>query len=190
MKRIIDFIIGILGVIILSPLFLFISVCILIYDGTPVFFKQTRVGKDNKEFRIYKFRTMKNGTGDIATKSLKDANKKITSVGKILRVTSIDEIPQLFNLINGTMSLVGPRPLIPGEKEIRKLREKHNVYSVMPGITGWAQVNGRDEITDEEKVLLDEEYVKKHNLLFDIKILFLTVKTVVTGKGFREGEKK
>ena len=128
MKRIFDFIVSILALIFLSPLFLVVSVAILITDGSPVLFRQERVGKDNKIFTVYKFRTMRNGTGDIATAELKDADEKITKTGRILRLTSIDELPQLFNILNGTMSLVGPRPLIPAEKEIRELREKYGVY--------------------------------------------------------------
>ena len=104
---------------------------------------------------------------------------KITKTGKFLRLTSIDELPQLFNILNGTMSLVGPRPLIPAEKEIRELREKYGVYSVRPGITGYAQINGRDNIDDETKALLDKEYVERQSLLFDIEIIFKTFTKVL-----------
>jgi O-antigen biosynthesis protein WbqP len=107
-----------------------------------------------------------------------------------LRATSIDELPQLFNILNGTMSLVGPRPLIPEEKEIGELREKYNVYSIRPGITGWAQVNGRDNISIENKALLDKEYVEKQSLAFDIKILFMTVLKVIRREDVNEGNGK
>lgn len=188
MKRVFDFFVGLISLIILLPVFIIISAVILIEDGSPFIFTQDRVGKDNKIFKIYKFRTMKKGVGDFATSCLKDADKKITRLGKFLRKTSLDELPQFLNLINGTMSLVGPRPLIPSEVEIRKIREEYNVYSVMPGITGWAQVNGRDDVTDEEKALLDKEYVEKQSFLFDMKILFMTVKSVIVREGIHDGD--
>lgn len=179
MKRIFDLTVSILAIIVLSPLFLAVSVAILITDGAPVLFKQERVGKDNKLFIVYKFRTMRNGIGDVATSHLDDANEKITKTGKFLRLTSIDELPQLFNIINGTMSLVGPRPLIPAEKEIRELRAEYGVYSVRPGITGYAQINGRDNIDDETKARLDKEYVENQSFLFDMKIIFKTFAKVL-----------
>lgn len=188
MKRFFDFLIGLFALIILSPLFLVISIMILIVDGKPILFRQKRVGKNNELFTIYKFRTMKNGTENVASAELENAGDKITKIGKILRSTSIDELPQLINILNGTMSLVGPRPLIPEEDDIRKLREEYNVYSVRPGITGWAQVNGRDIITRENKALLDKEYVEKQSLGFDIKILFLTVLKVLRREDMREGK--
>ena len=179
MKRFFDMFVSFFAVILLSPLFLVVALMILITDGGPVLFKQERVGKDNKLFTVYKFRTMKNGVGDIATAELADANEKITKTGKFLRLTSIDELPQLFNILNGTMSLVGPRPLIPAEKEIRELREKYGVYSVRPGITGYAQINGRDNIDDETKALLDKEYIEKQSFIFDLKIIFKTFMKVL-----------
>lgn len=188
MKRFFDFLISLFALIILSPLFLIISIMILIVDGKPILFRQKRVGKNNELFTIYKFRTMKNGTENVASAELENAGDKITKIGKVLRSTSIDELPQLINILNGTMSLVGPRPLIPEEDDIRKLREEYNVYSVRPGITGWAQVNGRDIITRENKALLDKEYVEKQSLGFDIKILFLTVLKVLRREDMREGK--
>lgn len=190
MKRVLDFIISLFALIILSPLFLIVSVCILISDGSPVFFRQKRVGKNNELFEIYKFRTMKRGTENVASNDLSDANVKITKFGKILRATSIDELPQLLNILNGTMSLIGPRPLIPEETKIRELRQKYNVYSVRPGITGWAQVNGRDNISSEKKALLDKEYVEKQSLMFDIKIFFMTIHQVLCRKDVNEGNNR
>lgn len=187
MKRVLDFIISLFALIILSPLFLIVSVCILISDGSPVFFRQKRVGKNNELFEIYKFRTMKRGTENVASNDLSDANVKITKFGKILRATSIDELPQFLNILNGTMSLIGPRPLIPEETKIRELRQKYNVYSVRPGITGWAQVNGRDNVSAEKKALLDKEYVEKQSLMFDIKIFFMTIHQVLCRKDVNEG---
>lgn len=190
MKRVLDFIISLFALIILSPLFLIVSVCILISDGSPVFFRQKRVGKNNELFEIYKFRTMKRGTENVASNDLSDANVKITKFGKILRATSIDELPQFLNILNGTMSLIGPRPLIPEETEIRELRQKYNVYSVRPGITGWAQVNGRDNVSAEKKALLDKEYVEKQSLMFDIKIFFITIHQVLCRKDVNEGNNR
>lgn len=190
MKRVFDFIISLFALIILSPLFLLVALIILIGDGTPVLFRQKRVGKNNDLFTIYKFRTMKRGTENVASGKLENANAKITKFGRILRATSIDELPQLFNILNGTMSLVGPRPLIPEETEIRELREKYNVYSIRPGITGWAQVNGRDNISLEQKALLDKEYVEKQSLGFDIKILIMTVLKVLRRDDVNEGNNR
>ncbi|MDD6463631.1 MAG: sugar transferase [Clostridiaceae bacterium] len=190
MKRVFDFIISLFALIILSPLFLLISLIILIGDGKPVLFRQKRVGKNNELFTIYKFRTMKRGTENVASGKLENANAKITKFGRILRATSIDELPQLFNILNGTMSLVGPRPLIPEETEIRELREKYNVYTIRPGITGWAQVNGRDNISLEQKALLDKEYVEKQSLGFDIKILVMTVLKVLRREDVNEGNNR
>ena len=183
MKRAFDFLIGLFGIIVLSPLFVVIIIAILLDDGSPAIFTQERVGKDNKIFKIYKFRTMKKGTGDYATADIKDLDDKTTPFGRFLRKTSLDELPQFINLVNGTMSLVGPRPLIPSEKQIRKLREELGVYSVLPGITGWAQVNGRDDVSVEEKARLDKEYVDKQSIAFDIEILLKTVKMVITREG-------
>ncbi len=183
MKRLFDFLIGLCGLVFLSPVFIIVAVLILVTDGSPVVFKQDRVGKNNKLFKIYKFRTMKKDIGDHATADIENLDDATTKIGRILRKTSLDELPQFINLVNGTMSLVGPRPLIPAEKEIRNLREKYGVYSVLPGITGWAQVNGRDDISIEQKALLDKEYVEKQSFLFDIKILIRTVKMVITHEG-------
>lgn len=190
MKRVFDFLISLFALIILSPLFLIVSVGVLISDGSPVFFHQKRVGKNNELFEIYKFRTMKRGTENVASNDLSDADVKITRFGKILRATSIDELPQLLNILNGSMSLIGPRPLIPEETRIRELREKYNVYSVRPGITGWAQVNGRDNVSAEKKALLDKEYVEKQSLMLDIKIFFMTIHQVLCRKDVNEGNNR
>ena len=190
MKRVLDFLISLFALIILSPLFLIVSVGVVISDGSPVFFRQKRVGKNNELFEIYKFRTMKRGTENVASNDLSDADVKITRFGKILRATSIDELPQFLNILNGSMSLIGPRPLIPEETRIRELREKYNVYSVRPGITGWAQVNGRDNVSAEKKALLDKEYVEKQSLMFDIKIFFMTIHQVLCRKDVNEGNNR
>ena len=187
MKRIFDFTVSLLLIIALIPVFLLIALVVLIDSGYPVIFKQYRVGKDNKLFYIYKFRTMKVNTRNTATEDLKEANSVITKSGRILRKTSLDELPQLFNVLTGKMSFVGPRPLIPEEKEIRQIRKELGVYSVRPGITGLAQVNGRDMLSAKEKALFDKEYVEKQSLLFDIKIMFKTVLVVLKRENISEG---
>lgn len=182
MKRFFDIFFGMVAIIVLLPLFAVISLMILISDGRPVLFIQDRVGKDNKLFKIKKFRTMKNGTRNVAKDELHEYDSQVTPIGRFLRKTSLDELPQLFNIVEGTMSFVGPRPLIPEEDEIRQMRLQANVYSVSPGVTGWAQVKGRDFVSNEEKTAYDKEYVERSSLLFDIKILFKTVIVVLTKK--------
>lgn len=187
MKRIFDFTVSLLLIIILIPLFLIIGIVIAADSGNPIIYRQYRVGKDNKLFFIYKFRTMKTNTPIAATGELAGAEKYITRSGKFLRKTSLDELPQLFNVLAGDMSFVGPRPLIPEEKEIRNLRKEYGVYSIRPGITGLAQVNGRDKLTDKEKALFDKEYVDKQSFLLDIKILFKTVMVVLKRENISDG---
>lgn len=187
MKRIFDFTVSLVLIIALLPVFAILSLIVLIDSGHPVIFKQYRVGKDNKLFYVYKFRTMKVDTRNTSTEDLKEADKCITKSGRILRKTSLDELPQLFNVLTGKMSFVGPRPLIPEEKEIRNLRKEYGVYSVRPGITGWAQVNGRDMLSIKEKALFDKEYVEKQSFMFDIKILFKTVAVVLKRENISEG---
>lgn len=187
MKRLFDFTVSLVLILMLLPLFLIVSIVIAIDAGSPVIYKQYRVGKDNKLFYIYKFRTMKNNTRLAATKDLTEADSVITKSGRFLRKTSLDELPQLFNVLKGDMSFVGPRPLIPEEKEIRVIRKKYNIYSVRPGITGWAQVNGRDMLSDEEKALFDKEYIDKQSIAFDIKIMFKTVMVVLKRENIAEG---
>ncbi len=187
MKRFFDIIISLFGLIILSPLLALTCVVIFIDDGLPVVFRQKRVGRNSKLFTIYKFRTMKKGTRSAATGELSESDEQITKSGRVLRKTSVDELLQLINVLNGTMSIVGPRPLIPEEKEIHALRERYGVYKVRPGVTGWAQINGRDALDDETKALYDKEYVEKQSLLFDIKILLKTVAVVLKRENITEG---
>lgn len=187
MKRLFDIIFSIVAIVILALPMAVIAIIILATDGRPVVFRQERVGLGNKTFRIRKFRSMKVGTKNVATKDLKNSDDCITPIGKVLRKTSLDELPQLINILEGTMSFVGPRPLIPQEEHIRKMRAEKNVYSVRPGVTGLAQVNGRDLVTEEQKVNWDAEYVQNQSLLLDIKIMFKTVAVVLRGEGFAEG---
>lgn len=187
MKRLFDFSVSLLLLILLSPVLAAISLIILIDDGAPVVFRQDRIGRDNKTFKIMKFRTMKKDTRRAATAELDEASAQITASGRLLRKTSLDELLQLVNVLNGSMSLVGPRPLIPEEESIHALRNKYDVYSVRPGVTGLAQINGRDNLSAEEKALFDKEYVDKQSFGLDIKILLKTVSVVLRRENISEG---
>lgn len=175
LKRVIDIIISILGIILLSPIFLITSILIKLESEGPVIFKQLRAGKNSKPFYIYKFRSMKANAPTLSTNEFEDANLFITKIGRFIRKTSIDELPQLINILKGDMSIVGPRPVILDEKELISLRQEYNVDNILPGITGLAQINGRDSIGNEEKVKLDYEYLQNRSLNLDIKIVFITI---------------
>lgn len=190
MYNFIQRVVAFLMLILLSPLFLVISILIKLESKGPVFFKQERVGKDNINFNIYKFRSMRTDTPDVATHLLSDPDIFITRIGKFIRKTSIDELPQLINVIKGEMLFVGPRPALYNQYDLIKLRSDCRVDSLYPGITGWAQINGRDEIDIEEKVELDEFYLRNKNILFDIKIVMLTIIKVFKSEGIVEGKKE
>ena len=175
LKRSIDIILSTLGIIILSPVFLIISIIIKLESEGPIIFKQLRAGKDSKPFYIYKFRSMKADAPSLSTNEFEDVNLFITKIGKFIRRTSIDELPQLINILKGDMSIVGPRPVILNEKELILLRKEYNIDSILPGITGLAQINGRDIIGTEEKVKLDYEYLQNKSLNLDVKIVFITI---------------
>lgn len=189
-KRIIDIICSVLGLIILIPVFLIVAIAIKIESKGPIFFKQRRIGKDKKEFVIYKFRTMRTDTPkDMPTHMLKNANGYITKVGNFLRKTSLDELPQLINIVKGEMSIIGPRPALWNQDDLIKERDRYYANSIKPGLTGWAQVNGRDELEIPIKAKFDGEYVKKVSLCFDIKIFFKTIINVFKHEGIVEGER-
>lgn len=187
MKRFFDIVASLICIIMLVPVFAVVSLIVLLDDGAPVMFRQQRVGRGGKLFNVYKFRTMKKNTRNAATAELAESGEQITKCGRFLRKTSLDELPQVFNILGGSMSFVGPRPLIPDEKEIHDLRTKYGVYSVRPGMTGLAQVSGRDLLTANEKALFDKEYVEKQSLIFDIKICIKTVKVVFSRENISEG---
>ena len=157
-----------------SPILIIVAIAIILNSGFPILFKQKRVGQNNAYFWIYKFRTMKRNTPDIATHLLKDSTSFYTSIGLFLRKFSLDELPQLFNILKGDMSFIGPRPALHNQDDLIKLRTQVGVHLLMPGLTGWAQVNGRDELSIKKKVKMDEYYFKNRSLLLDIKILFMT----------------
>ncbi len=187
-KRLFDIVTASVGLVLLSVPMAIIALIISTDSKGCSVFKQRRVGLNGKLFNVYKFRTMDaSAPSEVATNDLRDPYKYITKAGNFLRRTSLDELPQLLNVLKGDMSLVGPRPLIAGEYEIHDLRREANVYSIRPGITGWAQINGRDDVSAEEKVRLDSEYVHSRSISLDLYILFRTVAVVFTKEGYREG---
>ena len=189
-KRVFDIVVSLAGIVVAALPMAIISLIISADSKGCAIFRQRRVGLNGKLFNVYKFRTMHTFAPEEATSELHDPYRYITRVGAFLRRTSLDELPQLFNVLKGDMSLVGPRPLIAKEQDIHYLRKKANVYSVRPGITGWAQINGRDDVSVNEKVRLDAEYVEKRSLLFDLSILVRTVLVVFRKDGYREGDAK
>lgn len=187
-KRLIDFLISLLGFIVLSPLFLILCLLIKITSKGPIFFKQKRVGIHKTYFDILKFRTMKIDTPkDVPTHLLSDPDQYITSVGRFLRKTSLDELPQLINIIKGDMSIVGPRPALWNQYDLIEQRDFYQANDVMPGLTGWAQINGRDELEISVKAKLDGEYVQRMSFLFDCKCFLLTITSVLKHEGVVEG---
>lgn len=178
-KRVLDIVCSILGIIVLSPILVIVSILIKLESKGPIIFKQLRAGKGSKPFYIYKFRSMKIETPNIATNDFTDSHVYITRIGKIIRKTSIDEIPQLFNILKGDMSIVGPRPVILEEVDLIELRKSYNIDKILPGITGWAQINGRDNIGNEEKVKYDYEYLMNKNFIMDLYIIVMTALKVL-----------
>lgn len=189
-RSVIDRILAGIALVILSPLFLIVSIAQKISaPDEPIFFLQKRVGKNAHCFNIIKFRTMKSSAPrNVATGDLDDPQIYISRLGRFLRDTSIDELPQLVNVVNGDMSLIGPRPLVYTEREIRFLRRWYGVYQVTPGITGWAQVNGRDTVDIYDKVYYDREYVQNVSLKFDLKVIWKSVLVVLGRKGVVDGK--
>lgn len=187
-KRLIDIFLSFIGLIVLSPLFIILIICIKIDSKGPVLFKQERVGINKTHFHILKFRTMKTDTPkDTPTHLLDNPERYITKMGRFMRKTSLDEIPQIWNILIGEMSIIGPRPALWNQYDLIAERDKYGANNVMPGLTGWAQINGRDELPIEIKAKLDGEYVDKISLLMDIKCFFGTIVSVVRSEGVVEG---
>lgn len=168
--------------LILSPLFLLVAIFIFIEDGIPVFFKQKRVGINYTFFYIYKFRSMKKNTPNVATHLLDNPGQYLLKIGGLLRKLSLDELPNLINIIKGEMVFVGPRPALYNQDDLMALRVAAGVDQLKPGITGWAQINGRDEISIAQKVQLEQEYLYKKSFLFDIEIIIKTFTNVLFSK--------
>lgn len=187
-KRTIDIILSLLGLIILSPVFLVLIVAIKLDSKGPVLFKQKRVGIHKSYFNILKFRTMRIDTPkDTPTHLLENPDQWITKVGKFLRKTSLDELPQILNIFVGQMSIIGPRPALWNQYDLIEERDKYGANDIRPGLTGWAQINGRDELPIEIKANLDGEYVKNLSFMMDVKCFFLTIVSVLKSDGVVEG---
>lgn len=187
-KRLIDIILSLIGLIILSPIFLILIIAIKIDSRGPVLFKQKRVGINKTHFNILKFRTMRIDTPkDTPTHLLENPEQYITKMGKFLRKTSLDELPQIWNIFVGEMSIMGPRPALWNQYDLIAERDKYGANNVPPGLTGWAQINGRDELPIDMKAKLDGEYVKRISLWMDVKCFFGTIVSVVKSDGVLEG---
>ena len=190
-KRIIDFVLALVGLIVLSPIFLLLIIAIKMDSKGPVFFKQKRFGKDKVFFNILKFRTMRIDTPkDTPTHLLENPDQWITKVGKFLRKTSLDELPQIINILTGEMSIIGPRPALWNQTDLIAERDKYGANDIPVGLTGWAQINGRDELPIEDKARLDGEYVKKMSFSMDVKCFFGTIVSVAKSDGVVEGRVK
>ena len=187
-KRIIDILLSGLAIIILSPLLLILCIAIKLDSPGPIFFKQKRVGIHKTYFQIYKFRTMRTDTPkDMPTHMLANPEQYITKTGRFLRKTSLDELPQIFNIFKGDMSIVGPRPALWNQDDLVAERDKYGANDVTPGLTGWAQINGRDELEIPVKAKLDGEYVKKYGFTMDVRCFFGTFLSVLRQDGVVEG---
>ena len=190
-KRVFDIIIALPALAILSPLMIGAAIWIKLDSKGSILFRQPRAGQGNVPFIVYKFRSMaQTAPSDMPTNDFKNADAYITRSGKVLRKLSIDELPQLLNVIKGDMSIVGPRPVIKTEKKLISLRQKYHANSVKPGITGWAQVNGRDDLDDQRKAEMDGEYVQQLSFLNDVKIMIKTIGAVLMMSGHTEGSER
>ena len=189
-KRALDVIISLCGLIVFSPLLVLIAVLIKLDSKGPVIFKQKRFGKNKEFFEIYKFRTMRTDTPkDVPTNDLKGAKSYITPLGKVLRKSSLDELPQLWNILRGDMSLIGPRPALWNQEDLMEWRDKYGASMIRPGLSGWAQVNGRDYLSRdlEKKARRDGEYAQNITFAFDLKCFLLTIVKVFNRQGIVEG---
>ncbi len=187
-KRFLDIVLSLGGIIVLALPMALIALTIKLDSPGPVFFKQKRVGKNKEHFNIFKFRTMRTDTPhDAPTHELSNPEKWITRTGKILRKTSLDELPQLFNILRGEMSVIGPRPALWNQFDLIEERDKYGANNIRPGLTGWAQISGRDELEIDVKAAFDGEYVEKMSLAFDIKCFLGTITSVLKSEGVVEG---
>lgn len=190
-KRVGDFLLSLLGLILLSPLFLVLCVLIKCTSKGPILFTQKRVGKDKELFSIYKFRTMRTDTpSDMPTHLLSDPQKYITPIGRFMRKTSLDELPQLLNILKGDMSIIGPRPALWNQDDLIAQRDIYHANDILPGLSGLAQISGRDELPIAQKARLDGEYMDTMCFSLDVKIVFLTFWQVFSPKGVVEGKQE
>ena len=191
LKRLVDISISLIAITLFCPVFILIAIAIKLDSEGPVIFKQKRFGIHKKTFYVFKFRTMKvESPKYVATRDLQNPEQWITRVGAFLRKTSLDELPQLCNILVGDMSIVGPRPVVVSERDVIEAREKYGANDVLPGLTGWAQINGRDNLSTDMKAKLDGYYVKNRSLIMDIKCIVRTIPYVLKRKGIVEGSKR
>ena len=183
MKRALDMVGGLAGLIVLSPLLAGVAIAVRLESPGPALHWSKRVGRRNRIFEMPKFRTMRVGVPDVATHLLADADQWVTPLGRFLRRTSLDELPQLWSVLKGDMSLVGPRPALFNQDDLVALRTEAGVDALRPGLTGWAQINGRDELPIPEKAQLDREYLERMSLAFDLRILAVTAVSAFSGRG-------
>lgn len=187
-KRFLDLLLSACAIVVLLPVYLLISIAIVVDDPGPVFFRQKRVGIHKTHFQILKFRTMKVSTPkDVPTHLLENPEQYITRVGKVLRKTSLDELPQIFQIFTGKMAIIGPRPALWNQFDLIAERDKYGANDVRPGLTGWAQINGRDELPIDVKARFDGEYVENLSFRFDCKCFFGTITSVLKSEGVVEG---
>ncbi|ANU10119.1 lipid carrier--UDP-N-acetylgalactosaminyltransferase [Planococcus antarcticus DSM 14505] len=184
-KRIMDFILSLIVIVVVSPVMIVIALFIKFDSKGPIIFKQKRPGLRKEIFTIYKFRTMKTDTPNLSTEKLGDPSRYVTKLGLFLRKSSLDELPQLFNILFGEMSIVGPRPALYNQEDLISLRDENGINNLKPGLTGYAQVKGRDNITDIEKVRYEEYYKRNMSMWLDIKIIWWTFKSVLKSEGVR-----
>jgi O-antigen biosynthesis protein WbqP len=183
LKRLLDVLLGLFASLILAVPLIFVALAVKITSPGPVLYWSDRVGRNNLTFRMPKFRSMQIGTPAVATHLLSDPDRFLTPIGGFIRKTSLDELPQLWSIIAGDMSIVGPRPALFNQADLIELRTQYQVHTLMPGLTGWAQINGRDELPIPQKVALDVEYLQRRTLLLDIKIIVLTLVKVLRRDG-------
>ncbi len=187
-KRILDMGVSLAAAVVLAPVYVGLAAAIRLDSPGPVLFRQKRVGIHKTYFDILKFRTMRIDTPkDVPTHMLKNPEKYITRMGRFLRKTSLDELPQIFNILKGDMSLIGPRPALWNQEDLIAERDRYGANDVMPGLTGWAQINGRDELPIAVKARLDGEYVRRMSFLFDLRCFIGTIRSVLTSDGVKEG---
>jgi O-antigen biosynthesis protein WbqP len=183
MKRLFDISLSVVAFVLLIPVMVLVALLVKLTSRGPVLYWSDRVGRDNAIFSMPKFRTMRVDTPAVATHLLDNPNQFLTPIGQFLRKTSLDELPQLWTILSGDMSIVGPRPALFNQDDLIALRTEQGVHTLPPGLTGWAQVNGRDELPIPEKVALDREYLERQSLGFDVEIIWLTVKKVINSEG-------
>ena len=183
MKRIFDFVMALSASIVFLPILALVALAVRLTSPGPVLYWSDRVGRDNRIFRMPKFRSMRIDTPAVATHLLQDPAQWLTPIGSFLRKSSLDELPQLWSILKGDMSFVGPRPALFNQDDLIALRTENGVHELVPGLTGWAQMNGRDELPIPQKVQLDVEYLQRQSLLFDLRILWMTVRQVLRRDG-------